>query len=186
MTNIQILTLCVAVVGACTGIGGLVLGVLNYRHQIRQSKTKIRVVPSLAFRDPMDAMVSESYLSGEVRDAIARLTTYACIEVTNLSAVRQTIVEVGWITETGDYEGWRQAEVDPPHLDFPVHLRPDEAIKVYLPLGKPVVAALRPTAYARTHDGGHFQGRSPVIDDLLREHRGTSVYETRGLIRLDD
>lgn len=61
MTAVQVVTLVATLVGMIIGIGGFALALTNYRHKIRYSASRLRVIPTLAFPGPVDEMIAETY-----------------------------------------------------------------------------------------------------------------------------
>lgn len=169
MGTMDIVVFMTATVGAVTGIGGLVLGILNYRHRISEAPTRLRVLPKLAFPGPLDEMVPVSHCSPEVEQALKSLKTYMCVEVTNLSATAKTIFEIGLVADDGKEMPWREMDLEwmEPSRKFPLVLAPNETGAAYIRILLDDDQSLYPIGYARTDCGERFTGRSPVVNDLL-------------------
>lgn len=167
MSTLELVTLTTAIIGAITGVGGLVLGVKNRRHSLREAKTKMRVLPKLAFPGPMDEMVAETYYSDRVASALKRLKVYFCIEVINLSAIQQTILELGVVDADGKRTPWREPEWMEPVETFPMSLKPDQAGAAYIRIMPDDYGKLKSLVYVKTDCGEYFEGESPIITDFL-------------------
>lgn len=167
MSTLEIVTLTTAVVGAITGIGGLVLGIKNRRHALREARTRLRVLPKLAFPGPTDEMVTETYYSERVAAALQELKAYLCIEVTNLGSVPQTVLELGTVGEDGKRIPWRAPDWMEPRESYPLVLGPDQLGAAYMRITTDDYDKLKAVVYAKTDCGECFEGESPVVTDFL-------------------
>jgi hypothetical protein len=174
MTALESVTLVSALVGATTGIGGLLLGIANRQHQLRTSDSKLRVIPKLALPGPADEMVRVTYLTPDVEQSMARLKTYACVEVTNLGAKPVAILEVGFLGSNGQRIPWRDPTYLEPNAEFPLRLAPDETGAAYRRIYMSEQAGLHPVAYVLTDCGECFEGSSPIMDDLVLSRTDSS------------
>lgn len=168
MSTLEFITLSTAIIGAITGIGGLVLGIMHHRHRMREARTRLRVLPKLAFPGPMDEMVTETYFSDRVASALKGLKAYLCIEVTNLSSTSQTILEMGGVGADGKRTPWREPDSMEP-MEFPMILKPDQLGAAYLRVVPTDYAKLNAVVYVKTDCGEYFEGESPVVTDFLKQ-----------------
>lgn len=167
MNALEMVTMALAIIGAITGIGGLVPGVRNHRHSLRESRTRIRVLPKLAFPGPLDEMVTQTYYSEEVERALSSLKAYVCIEVKNLSATPQTILELGVVLGSGDRIPWREPEWGDADQSVPLTLGADEVGAAYLRIVPDEDDQFAAVVYAKTDCGDYFEGDSPILNDFL-------------------
>jgi len=115
----------------------------------------------------MDEMVTETYYSQQVESALKHLKAYMCIEVKNLSATTQTILEMGVVGDEGQRFPWREPEWMEPTEYFPLVLEPDQIGKAFLRIMPEDYGKLIPVVYVKTDCGECFQGDSPIIRDFL-------------------
>jgi len=152
MSTSQIVTLCIAVLGAA-------LGVVNTWQVLDKSRVKLRVRPAQA--------IPVGPVSGAVR---------FCIEVTNVSNFAVTIREVGYLYRGSD----ERAAYMPPILidggDWPRRLEPRSTVTAF---GQTPDSRLREhrlkCAYARTACGVTRTGVSPALRSIA--HDGASRQE---------
>jgi hypothetical protein len=172
MTSLEIITLLSAIIGMVTGIGGLYLGIANHTQQKKLSAPNLRVLPKLAFPDPMDAMVCKTYFSERVAEAVKTLKTFVCIDITNIGATKQTVMEVGFINYEGEQVPWREPYCIEPVERFPLVLAPNERGAAYIIVCRSLEnIKLYKEVYVKTDCGIIFKGTSPIMDDFL-EHIG--------------
>jgi len=170
MTTLETVTLVTAIVGAATGIGGLVLGIITVCDQLAKNRVRLRVIPKLfwldngGYRLTIDRPGSGRTVPGQGHPADG-----FCIEVINLSASAVTIAEVG----TG-YVDRDRGIIFEPETDrggtLPRKLEPRESITCYAAIGltpsKEFLLTCR--AYAQTDCETVKYGTSPIWEALCR------------------
>jgi len=118
MTDVETITLILAVVGT-------VLGVLNTVHQYRQTKVKLRVIPKALL---IEGRTSLSTSRREVPDRCNNL----CVEVINLSSFPVTIAEVGFRYRwTGNRGLMFQPRTSEEGKSLPIELQSRRSVTVF-------------------------------------------------------
>jgi hypothetical protein len=143
------ITLVIAVVGAVTGVSGLVLGVLNTWRAFDRDRVKLKVSPRWAiFSHPMTG-------TGHL----------LCVEVINMSYLPVTISQVGFtVSEPKDHF---LAFLPVPNMGdtLPKRLEPRTSMTVYVPehvsSGEGFIKVEK--AFAKTECGHSFYATSPAL-----------------------
>lgn len=167
MTSVELLILCVALLG-------VVLSVINLLQLLPSRRVRLRVTPKIAF----DIETGGRYYSSEWNKYVARLQENGdrkrwLIEVINLSTFPITIDEIGFSDQTVD---GTFAMVDPEisrGKTWPVRLEPREKAMFYSTdtdgtlLPPPVWS--NPHAYVKTDCGCCFYGKSPILSEAKQK-----------------
>lgn len=146
ITNIQLITLAIAVLGA-------VLGIINTWHGLDRSRVKLKVLPAHAI--PFGA-------------ADPRLKF--CIEITNISAFAVTISDAGVFFKDTDNRG---SIINPMFSDggnWPRRLDPRSSITVYSQIPKSENGHKIKCAYAKTQCGVIATGNSAALKQIAKEN----------------
>ncbi len=173
MTNIETTTLITAIVGAATGITGVVLGVINTCHQISQNRIRLKVTPKLAYMIDANNYMTIDRNGGRLSDYHKKgIPSRLCIEVTNLSAFAVTISDVGF----GDTKKLRQFFYQPelsPGKTWPTRLDSRESVVAYAKMGAELDPSVlgKARAYAKTDCGHICYGTSPIFKEYVHELR---------------
>ena len=145
ITNIQLITFAIAVLGAA-------LGIINTWHSLDKSRVKLKVSPAHAI--PFGA---------------ADPNIKFCIGITNLSAFPVTISDAGVLFKGTDSRG---CIVNPIFTDggsWPRRLEPRSSITVYsqIPVGKN--GHKIKCAYAKTQCGVEVEGNSGALKQISND-----------------
>ncbi len=148
------ITLVIAVVGAVTGILGLIFNFLNTWRVFDRDKVKLKVVPKLSIFFGM----------GQHYDCL-------CIEVINTGFVPVSVSRVVLPIDSKHELHFTQ---HPQHIVvLPVRLEPREAVTIYttpdLQLSPEFASVL--SARASTACGRHFDGTSPALKSFVKRAR---------------
>jgi len=145
ITNVQLITLAIAVLGA-------VLGIINTWHGLDNDRVKLKVVPAHAI--PFGAI-----------DSILKF----CIGITNLSAFPVTVSDAGvffkWTTNRGSI-------VNPVFADggcLPRRLEPRSSVTVYSQVPKNKDGHKIKCAYAKTECGVVAKGNSGALKQIANK-----------------
>ena len=146
-------TLITAIIGACCGLLGAVLGIVNTWHQMQKNKIWLKIVPSHAI--PVGALAHSNVDFG--------------IEVINLSEFAVTITDVGFLLT--DKRKATLATVD--CLEFPgklpVRLEPRTSYKkLFHKSAMNNVDTKIKSAYANTQCGETLTGTSGALKHLTK------------------
>jgi len=96
LTGIEIATLITAIVGAGTGIGALVLSLINTYVQVNNNRVKLKIVPQISYEEREGIWACSAIPFPNMMNAIKEKRHRLCIEVTNLSSFAVTINQVGF------------------------------------------------------------------------------------------
>jgi len=150
-------TLIIAIVGAITGVSGLILGILNTWRAFDRDRLKLKVSPRWAiFSHPMTG-------TGHL----------LCVEVINMSYLPVTISQVGFtVSEPKDHF---LAFLPVPNMGdtLPKRLEPRTSLTVYVPervsSGEGFDKVEK--AFAKTECGHSFYATSPALKGYVQELR---------------
>lgn len=142
MDVIQVITLVIAVIGA-------LLGIINTRHLLDQSKVKLKVLPKRAI--PVGATDPRINF---------------CIEITNLSAFPLTISEAGVMFAGSELRASLTNPLFSDNSNWPKRLDPRTSVTVYCVTPEPPPGSMIECAYAMTQCGEVVKGSSKALEQI--------------------
>ena len=140
---------------------------MNHRYKLREAKTRLRVLPMLALPGPRDEMIRQRYYNDEVAEAMLKLSVFYCIEVKNLSATPQAIIEMGVINLAGKRIPWSDPDWMEPQPKYPITLAPDQIGVAYLQIGINDFCKFSANVYVKTDYGEYIKGESDTLSEFF-------------------
>ena len=169
------------IVAIISSVIASVIGLLAIKHQrrgneiaIKNSPTRLVVVPGIALPGPIDEMIFQTKHSVHLEHAMCNLKTYLGIKVTNDSLFPVTLKAVGFKNELHgedklmdpDEIGMWQNGFYKSRESFPVELAPDQTCEVYERVTIGRTDKIELVAFAMTQDGIRFEGTSEIMPFL--------------------
>lgn len=147
-------TLVTAIVGAVSGIGGLILGVLNTSREMRRDKVRLKVTPQHVV--PIGAFEGRPWNFE--------------IEVVNLSEFPVVIADLGFQLNDDTHATLGGVQGFQPTGSLPKRLEPHTAYSKYFTIDNDLLSLKRVRcAYARTQCGTLATGSSGALKQVIRE-----------------
>lgn len=147
MSNLQLFTFAIAVLGA-------VLGIINTWHGLDKSRVKLKLKPAHAI--PFGG---------------ADPNIKFCIEITNLSSFPVTIYDAGVFFKGTEKRGCIVNPVFTDHGSWPRRLEPRSSITVYSQIPKSTEGYKIKCAYAKTQCGVIVKGNSNALKQIANEQQ---------------
>jgi len=147
ISNLQLFTFAIAVLGA-------VLGIINTWHSLDKSRVKLKLKPAHAI--PFGAV-----------DPNLKF----CIEISNLSVFPVTISEAGVFFKGTDKRGCIVNPVFVDHGSWPRRLEPRSSITVYSHIPQSTDGNKIKCAYAMTQCGVVVKGNSKALQQISNEQQ---------------
>ncbi len=160
----------IAIIGAVTGVAGLVLGIISAVDLLQKNRVRLRVVPKLAWTN-QNGLAFQTALHPKTGDSVTRGRDpdRLAIEIVNLSAFPVTISEVGF----GRPDSHHRPVLVVPEVSlgctWPAVLESRRAVTVYQKLTglSHKITTLPRRVYVETECGSVKYGRSAAIDWLV-------------------
>lgn len=162
-----------ALIGAVTGVTGVILGILGTIDRYRRDQVRLRVTPKIAWVNRRGtALVADRSADPEVDPARGLAPNRLIVEVVNLGSFPVTISEVGF----GRAGGRTRICIPLPELpsggSLPTRLEPRQALQAFcnFPSGVEQRKGLEAArAFAETDCGAVAYGTSPAFERFVAE-----------------